>query len=146
MSNPLEATSSSSVAPRVPVGPLVILGGLLTWAYFPMLAVFADKWLNDPQYSHGFLVPVFSAYLLRRSWREAPVHMNPLPFLGCGLLVLVLGMRVVAGSMLFHQLDALSLLFSLAAISVAAGGWALLRRTGPAIAFLVFMIPLPYEL
>jgi exosortase len=55
-------------------------------------------------------------------------------------------MRVVAGSMLFHQLDALSLLFSLAAISVAAGGWAMLKRTGPAIAFLVFMIPLPYEL
>jgi exosortase len=111
-----------------------------------MLAVFADKWLNDPQYSHGFLVPIFSAYLLRRAWRSAPVRMNPMPVLGCGLLVLVLGMRLIAGSLLFHQLDAASLLVALAALSVAAGGWPLLKRTGPAIAFLVLMIPLPDEL
>src|SRR4029078_11486283 len=78
--------------------------------------------------------------------RAAPVRMNPMPVLGCGLLVLVLGMRLIAGSLLFHQRDAASLLVSLAALSVAAGGWPLLKRTGPAIAFLVFMIPLPYEL
>jgi exosortase len=131
---------------RLPIGPLAALGALLAWAYYPMLAVFADKWVNDPQYSHGFLVPVFSGYLLRRSWSAGPVALNPLPVLGCGLLLLVLGMRLVAGNLLFHQLDAASLLLALAAISLAAGGWALLKRTGPAIAFLVFMIPLPYEL
>ncbi len=146
MSIPLEPTTPNSAVPRLPVWPLVVLGGLLGWAYFPMLAVFADKWLNDPQYSHGFLVPLFSAYLLHRAWKSGPVQLNPMPILGCGLLVLVLGMRVVAGSLLFHQLDAASLLLALAAISLAAGGWALLKRTGPAIAFLVFMIPLPYEL
>jgi exosortase len=48
--------------------------------------------------------------------------------------------------LLFHQLDAASLLLALAAICLVAGGWPLLKRTGPAIAFLVFMIPLPYEL
>jgi exosortase len=125
---------------------LAALIGLLAWAYWPMLAVFADKWVNDPQYSHGFLVPVFSAYLLRRAWQSGPVEWRPLPVVGCGLLVLVLGMRAVAGSLLFHQLDAASLLLALAAVSAAAGGWPLLKRTGPAIAFLVFMIPLPYEL
>jgi exosortase len=145
MSIPLEPPAPSSAA-RLPVWHLAVLGGLLAWAYFPMLAVFADKWVNDPQYSHGFLVPLFSAYLLRRAWKTGPVVANPMPILGCGLLVLVLGMRVVAGSLLFHQLDAVSLLLALAALSLAAGGWAVLKRTGPAIAFLVFMIPLPYEL
>jgi exosortase len=111
-----------------------------------MLAVFADKWVNDPQYSHGFLVPIFSIYLLRRAWKSAPVVSTPKPVLGCALLVLVLAMRIVAGSLLFHQLDAASLLLALAAVSLAAGGWPILKRTGPAIAFLVFMIPLPYEL
>jgi exosortase len=146
MSLPLEPPAPSSVASRIPVWPLVVLGGLLGWAYYPMLAVFADKWVNDPQYSHGFLVPIFSAYLLRRAWKSGPVQLNPMPVLGCSLFVLVLGMRVVAGSLLFHQLDAVSLLVALAAISLAAGGWAVLKRTAPAIAFLVFMIPLPYEL
>ena len=146
MSLSVETPTPSSASSRLPIGPLAILGGLLAWAYYPMLAVFADKWLNDPQYSHGFLVPIFSGYLLRRAWKAVPVEIRPRPFLGCGLLVLVLGMRVVAGSLLFHQLDAASLLLALAAISLAAGGWPLVKRTGPAIAFLIFMIPLPYEL
>ncbi|QJW94253.1 exosortase/archaeosortase family protein [Frigoriglobus tundricola] len=48
--------------------------------------------------------------------------------------------------MLFHQLDAASLLLALAAIALAVGGLPLLKRAGPAIAFLIFMVPLPYEL
>jgi exosortase len=136
----------SPAAGRPPVWPLAVLGGLLVWAYLPMLVVFADKWLHDPQYSHGLLVPFFSAYLIRRAWRSGEFVPAPMPALGCVLLVVVLGMRVVAGSLLFHQLDAASLLLALVAISLAAGGWPLLRRTGPAVAFLVFMIPLPYEL
>ncbi|HSQ57859.1 MAG TPA: exosortase/archaeosortase family protein [Gemmata sp.] len=125
---------------------MVVLGLLLVWAYLPMLLVFGDKWLNDPQYSHGLLVPVFSAYLIRRAWREGAFTPNPMPVLGGALLVIVLGIRLISGSLLFHQLDALSLLVSLVAVSLAAGGTALLKRTGPGIAFLIFMIPLPYEL
>src|SRR5438093_12068823 len=78
MSIPLEAPALSSAA-RPSIWPLVVLGGLLAWAYYPMLAVFADKWINDPQYSHGFLVPIFSGYLLRRAWKSAPVQLNPMP-------------------------------------------------------------------
>jgi len=126
--------------------PLAVLSALLVWAYLPMLSVFADKWLNDPQYSHGLLVPFFSAYLIRRAWRSGTFTPKPLPIIGCVLLMASLAMRVVAGSMLFHQLDAASLLLALTAIILAAGGWPLLKRTGPAIGFLIFMIPLPYEL
>src|ERR1700722_1703979 len=100
MSSTDSITAPNSPMPHSPVWPLVGLGALLTWAYLPMLRVFADKWLHDPQYSHGFLVPIFSAYLLRRAWQTGPVTWNPMPALGFGLLVLVLGLRVVAGSIL----------------------------------------------
>lgn len=126
---------------------VAVLAGLLVWAYFPMLSVFFDKWVNDPQYSHGFLVPLFSAYLIRKAWqRGGPVKLAPMPWLGCALLVLILAMRAAAGSLLFHQLDAASFLLALVALVIVAGGVPLLKRTGPAILFLVFMIPLPYEL
>lgn len=69
-----------------------------------------------------------------------------MPILGIGLLVAILGLRAIAGSLLFYQLDAASLLLGLAAVSIAFGGFPLLKQTGPAIAFLVFMVPLPYEL
>ena len=125
---------------------LAALAGLLGWAYLPMLQVFFDKWVNDPQYSHGFLVPFFSAYLLRKAWQDGPLTPLPLPWIGGALLVVAIGMRVVAGGILFYQLDAASFLLALVAIVLTAGGLPLLKRAGPAILFLTFMVPLPYEL
>lgn len=119
---------------------------LLGWAYLPMLRVFADKWVNDPQYSHGLLVPFFSAFLIWRVWKSEVLVLKPQPVLGCAILVTILALRAAAGALLFHQLDAASLLLALVGVALAAGGWPLLKLTGPAIAFLVFMIPLPYEL
>jgi exosortase len=126
-------------------GKIALFVAVLAWAYLPMLRVFADKWLHDPQYSHGLLVPFFSAFLMWRVRSEA-VTFKPMPILGYGLLIGTLGLRTAAGALLFHQLDAASLLLSLVAVSLAVGGMPLLKRTGPAIAFLIFMVPLPYEL
>ena len=148
----VSVTVVTAPAPVAPVAPAAVtvwhaaaLAALLGWAYFPMLRVFFDKWANDPQYSHGFLVPFFSAYLLWKGRGEARPG-RALPWAGGALLVVALAMRAVAGSLLFHQLDAASFLLGLAAVALAAGGWAALRRTGPAILFLGFMVPLPYEL
>ena len=142
-------TSTRTPAQPLPVAPwqLAALGGLLVWAYLPMLRIFADKWANDPQYSHGFLVPLFSAYLLWKTWQVAgPYRPSPLPVVGFLLLGLVLGVRAVAGAILFQQLDAAGFLLGLLGIGLTAGGWPLLKRVTPAVLFLVFMIPLPYEL
>lgn len=131
---------------RPPVWQAVALVGLLAWAYLPMLRVFFDKWVNDPQYSHGFLVPFFSAYLVWTAWKGNPLTPRPWPVVGCGVIAVTLGLRAAAGSLLFHQLDAAALLVGLAGVALAAGGPPLLRRVGPAVAFLIFMVPLPYEL
>jgi exosortase len=143
---PSNSSAPALTASRVAVWQGAAIAVVLGWAYLPMLRVFADKWLNDPQYSHGPLVPFFSAFLIWRAWKSEPRALKPLPILGCGLLVVILGLRVVAGAMLFHQLDAISLLLALVSVSLAVGGVPLLKLTGPAIAFLAFMIPLPYEL
>jgi exosortase len=135
-----------ATASRVAVWQITALVAVLGWAYLPMLRVFADKWLNDPQYSHGLLVPFFSAFLIRRAWRSESLTLRPLPILGCGLLVGTLALRAASGALLFYQFDAASLLLSLVAVSLAIGGVPLLKRTGPAIVFLIFMVPLPYEL
>lgn len=143
--------SNSTIAPaptefRFVPWQLVSLAALLGWAYLPMLRVFADKWLNDPQYSHGLLVPFFSSFLIWKAWKAAPPSPAPLPVLGCSLLAFCLIMRAAAGSLLFQQLDAASFLLALAGLVLACGGVPLLKITGPAILFLGFMVPLPYEL
>jgi exosortase len=131
---------------RPPLWQVAGLVALLVWAYLPMLRVFFDKWVNDPQYSHGLLVPVFSAYLVWKAWQAGPLVPRPLPWLGCGLVGLTLGMRALAGTLLFHQLDAASLMLALVGVTLAAGGMPLLKRVGGGLLFLVFMVPLPYEL
>lgn len=126
---------------------LAALAGLVGWAYLPTLQFMVEKWAGDPQYSHGFLVPFFSAYLLYRA-RETPGPWvsDPRPALGGLVLAAALAMRAVAGGLLFHQLDAASLLVALTGCALVFGGTRLLARTWPAILFLVFMFPLPFEL
>ena len=88
----------SAAAPsRAAVVQTAAIAGLLGWAYLPMLRVFFDKWVNDPQYSHGFLVPLFSAYLVYR-WRpEAPRTVRwPEPW-GLAVLAAGMGLFVAAG-------------------------------------------------
>src|SRR5262249_7674892 len=53
----------------LPVGPrtaavLGVLGLGLLWAYWTTLARMGQRWSNDPQYSHGFLVPLFALAVL----------------------------------------------------------------------------------
>ncbi|HEY2785220.1 MAG TPA: exosortase/archaeosortase family protein [Fimbriiglobus sp.] len=129
--------------------PLLLAGvGLAGWAFWPTLQFLFGKWVNDPQYSHGFLVPLFAGYYLWRSAGESPTgwFSAPRPMTAAGVLAFAAVCRGIAGAILFHQLDALAMLLSLAALTLAVGGAALFKRTAPAILFLGFMIPLPYEL
>jgi exosortase len=141
-------TTSPSPDIRRRYGLLLAGGGMTAWAFWPTLQFLFDKWVNDPQYSHGFLVPAFAGYYL---WQKAGVSPTgwftvPRPLTAAAILALAAGFRGVAGGILFHQLDAFALLLTLAALTLAVGGAALFRRTGPAILFLAFMVPLPYEL
>ena len=132
---------------RTLTAPLAAVAALLGWAYLPTFEWLFEKWTGDPQYSHGFLVPAFSAYLLYTNReRLTAATVSPAPLLGGLLLVVALGMRAAGGLLLFHQLDALSLLVAVVGCVLAVGGLRVLRLAAPAVAFLIFMIPLPYEL
>ena len=129
-------------------GPVLPLAACLAWAYWPTLVDMAERWLNDPQYTHGWLVPAFSAYLL---WSRRPlIPMSEAAHRqrvwGFGILVLATALRLAGAVLFLPWLDAISLLPSLAALVVLLGGWAVIRWSWPAIAFLAFMPPLPYRL
>lgn len=125
---------------------LVILAAGVAWSYWTTFALMSDKWAHDPQYSHGYLVPLFAAVLLWiRRGQFDPAQLRPswwgLPILAGGALLRV------AGSMYYLEwFDHLSILPVLFGICLLLGGWHALRWSWPAIAFLFFMIPLPYTL
>jgi exosortase len=129
-----------------PTWKSALIAGLLAWAYFPTLRDLFQKWMDDPQYSHGILVPLFSLYLLFRNKEKAVGHVQPWPWLGYGLLFLALAFRAVAALLFFLPLDAFSLVVCLTGLVMVTGGKPIIRWAWPSLVFLLFMIPLPYQI
>jgi len=131
---------------RSPQPWLPALGILSVWCYWPTFASMARVWSGDPQYSHGYLVPVFALVLLwLRRDRLARVSLQP-SWWGVALVAGGAAVRLAGTFFFFEWFDQLSLLPTLAGLFVLGGGWAALRWAWPAVGFLGFMIPLPYQL
>jgi exosortase len=106
----------------------------------------AHRWSHDPQYSHGYLVPLFAIVLLYLR-RDRCVGIAPcVSFWGFALLGLGVLVRFVSDYIYLDWLDSASILPCLAGLTLLLGGKAALLWAWPAIAFLAFMIPLPFTL
>jgi exosortase len=133
-----------SIFARVPPR-LVLLLGVLGWVYWPTLRELYDTWSNNPEYSHGMLVPFFALFLLHKRTALPVVATGAWPVIGFGTLILAIAMRLAGSATSFLPLEGLSFVLSLAALAMLAGGRAALARFWPPIVFLLFMVPLPYE-
>jgi exosortase len=117
----------------------------ILWVYGPTLGEIAGRWANDPRYSHGYVVPLFSAYLLWSRRKQFPADAVRtsywgLAFAGLGLLMFLAGIYTN-----FAWLNQMALLPLVAGAVLLVGGWRVLGWAAPAIAFLAFMVPLPYR-
>jgi len=120
-----------------------MLALLMAWLYLPIITHLALQWWNDPNFSHGFFVPAFSAYVV---WldRDRIANLSPkaswwgLAVIFLGLMMLVLG---DLGAELF--LSRISLLVLIAGLVIFLLGWNYLRVILFPLAFLILMIPIP---
>ena len=130
---------------RLLITYLAISVAALVWAYWTTLTEIAERWNLDPQYSHGYLVPVFSLFLLWTRRDLMPTRPLQPSWTGAWLLLIGIGTRLAGAFFNFIWLDEISLLPCLAGVVYLLGGSAAWRWAWPAVAFLVFMIPLPYR-
>ncbi|MEX2286076.1 MAG: exosortase [Planctomycetaceae bacterium] len=124
---------------------LVLLAGA-AWAWWDALVVMGNRWARDPEYSHGYLMPVFACALLWMRRKRLVWRADPGSWWGVGLLVIALALRLAGARFYMEWLDAISLLPALAGICLVAFGWRVFRWALPMVAFLVFMIPLPFRI
>jgi exosortase len=122
------------------------LGAILVWAYWPTLCEIWDRWVNDSRYSHGYFVPVFSAWLLwLRRKQVAGKNLGP-SIWGLAFLLLGLALHAAGARYYLDWISAASLLPCLAGLCLGLGGWKALGWAWLSIIFLVFMLPLPYRI
>jgi exosortase len=122
---------------------LGVLALLSLWIYWSTLSHLLGQWRHDPDFSFGFVVPLFSAFLVwENRHRLARIPSEPawsgLVMLGLGLALLIVGQM---GAELF--LARFSLLLVLAGVIVLFYGWNMFRALLFPWAFLVLMIPIP---
>ena len=114
------------------------------WFFAPGLGYLAGVW-QMPEYSHGPLIPVISAFLFLRHLRDVPVRPGAIPGRWPGVVVVALSLLVGAVGRLTGILDfvAYGLVLWVAGVLLISFGW----RTGvtfwTAVLHLVYMLPLP---
>jgi exosortase len=122
---------------------LLITAGLFTLLYALNFAKLASDWWNDPNYSHGFLVPVAFFWMVWQK-REELGNARRVPKTW-GLAVIIMGLlQLAAGTWGAENFVAhSSLLVVLTGMTLFLFGMPVLRLILFPIAWLMFMIPLP---
>jgi exosortase D (VPLPA-CTERM-specific) len=132
------------IRPAIPLWQALVLAGFSAWLLGPTLYHLVLQWAApDSDFSHGFFVPLFSAFVI---WQERGrlSEIAPKPsWSGLALLVLALSVLVVGelGAELF--LARISILLLIAAVVVLFRGWSFFRAILFPWAFLLLMIPIP---
>jgi len=121
----------------------LLLAGSFALLYWRVLAKLVHDWINDGNYSHGFLIVPLSLYFV---WeRRARLRSTPREPSAFGLVVVIGSLAVLLAGLMGAEL----FLTRTSIIGVVGGtvlflfGWRTLRLLTLPILFLVLMIPIP---
>jgi exosortase len=134
-------TTSAEARLRI-LGPGLLLG-LLVLLYAGVLKALMLQWWNDPDYGHGFFVPLFSCFALWRERERWPKTENKPSNFGFVVMLGAVGLLLLGslGAELFISRS--SLLVLIAGMILFLAGWKALRAVSFPLSYLIWMIPIP---
>ncbi|MCV2881856.1 VPLPA-CTERM-specific exosortase XrtD [Actibacterium sp. XHP0104] len=103
-----------------------------------------EAW-QQPEYSHGPLIPVLSLLLFLRQLKTVPINYGDVPDRWPGIVLLVLALTLgFSGKMIeIDDIVAYALILSVGALLLISFGWRTGRHFWPPVVHLVYMLPLP---
>lgn len=115
----------------------------LSLLYYQTVPILVTAWNTNPDYSHGYIIPLISLYMIWYALRHmttSDIHPS-----NWGLIPLILGVVIqvaaVVGSE--HFLQGVSIIIVLWGLGFYLGGAKIAIRLVLPIGYLIFMIPLP---
>lgn len=139
-----------SRATLIRIGILTIL---LIALHYKLLKALMLSW-RDPNWTHGYIIPLFSAYLLYsrrhelyeaiRKGREAGKASVLSAVLGLALMALAMWAEWEAVFRIRnHFIAQVAMVWMLFGLVLFVGGWSIIRLTWLPVLFLLFAIPIP---
>ncbi|HUU22625.1 MAG TPA: exosortase/archaeosortase family protein [Phycisphaerae bacterium] len=123
-----------------------VLGALMVAAHLWQLHLLAMQCYRDPDWRHGFVIPLFSLYLLysrRDELLAAPRRTGGLAYLGLAILVFsLLAQPLCVFPIRNYWLMQISMVWSLFGLVLYLGGAKVIRLTWVPILFLLFALPI----
>lgn len=142
LSSSVDQSKVSAPDQVLPIVGIVALTGVLIASYWNTLSRTIEYW-DSPQYSHGWLIPVFAAVLIWLRYQPFKEVSSFERWAGVCLLLAGLGMRLLATYVALVIPDMVSFIPCVLGVVLMFGGFHTLRWAGPAICFLFFMYPVP---
>src|SRR5215469_5800473 len=142
MASTVRVIKNSTDARWLIVWPGLVLG-LLAMLYAGVFKSLVFQWWSDPNYGHGFFVPLLSCYILwheREHWTT--LEIKPSNF-GFAVMLGAVGLLLLGalGAELF--ISRFSLLVLLGGITLFLAGWKVLGAVAFPLSYLIWMIPIP---
>ena len=122
--------------------PVAVFLGGLTLIYWELLSSLIRLWMGeDGYYTHGFLVPIISGYLIYRMWpRLKEIRISPSMW-SLLLLLPMLWVAFVARAVQMQSLYSVSFVFVLISGVWFVFGWRWALATAAPILYLLFALP-----
>jgi len=129
-----------------PLFQIFTLGILVFILYYSVIVDLVHDWIIDENYSHGFLIPLVSAFFIWRN-RNRLREKQKKPY-GVGLIIFVFGLLMFIISHIGAEYFTmrLSLLVVIGGLLLYLGGKEIAAGLLFPLFYLVFMIPVPYVL
>lgn len=125
-------------------GGIIFLCCLTLICYADIIQWMVNRYTSaDSYYSHGFLIPLVSIFLI---WQEKDrLHMleNTNSYLGLIIVLLSLLLHIVGTVIYIHSVSGFSLFFLIIGLTLFLFGFQITRIIAFPLVFLVFMFPLP---
>ena len=120
-----------------------VIGAVLLYMYWPVFCWMIEQWENNPNYTHGYIVPLACGYLIfkkREILKKIPAKasMAGIRLFGVGMLLYLLGNRIE-----FVQISLFSFLVVVFGLVLFYQGRERFREFIFPLGYFIFAIPMP---
>lgn len=123
---------------------ILIFIGIIGIFYYNTFVWLINSWLYNPYYSHGFIVPIVSGFIIWRMRKELSTVELKQSQTGLILFIIGISLQSIAIIWVIRFLSGISLLITICGIILYIFGWEFFNKISFPVLFLLLSVPIPF--